>query len=90
MDRQGTSACFHPVLSEPSGSWTGRTGLVHRAVIEDHDDLSAVEVYSWKSAYDLGGARRIRQCLPPPPHRLYPDAFVESDLPSANQAVSAA
>ena len=37
-----------PVLSEPSAAdaWTARTGLVHRAVIEDFADLSRCDVYA--------------------------------------------
>ncbi len=39
---------FVPVLSEarPEDEWSGRTGLVHRAVMEDFPDLSAHEVYA--------------------------------------------
>lgn len=38
---------YVPVLSEPAAAdrWTGRTGLVHRAVMEDHEDLSDCDVY---------------------------------------------
>lgn len=37
-----------PVLSEPKSSddWTGRTSLVHRAVLDDFPDLSAFDVYA--------------------------------------------
>jgi CDP-4-dehydro-6-deoxyglucose reductase len=43
-----TRARVTPVLSEPSAAdaWTGRTGLVHRAVIEDFADLSRCSVYA--------------------------------------------
>ena len=36
-----------PVLSEPAtaADWTGRTGLVHEAMLADHPDLSGFEVY---------------------------------------------
>lgn len=39
---------YTPVLSAPavSDSWTGRTGLVHEAVLADHADLSAYQVYA--------------------------------------------
>ncbi|MDR3385025.1 FAD-binding oxidoreductase [Cupriavidus basilensis] len=37
---------FVPVLSEPDGPWTGRTGFVHEAVACDFPDLSAFEVYA--------------------------------------------
>ncbi len=36
---------FVPVLSEPEAGWTGRTGLVHEAVLADHTDLSAYQAY---------------------------------------------
>ena len=38
---------FVPVLSNPTPEcqWTGRTGFVHRAVMEDFPDLSGHQVY---------------------------------------------
>jgi CDP-4-dehydro-6-deoxyglucose reductase len=38
---------YVPVLSDPTDSdqWTGRTGLVHQAVVADHPDLSAYQTY---------------------------------------------
>ncbi|MEX5683447.1 MULTISPECIES: 2Fe-2S iron-sulfur cluster-binding protein [Pseudomonas] len=38
--------CFTPVLSEPEPGWSGRTGWVHRAVLEDYPDLGAYQVYA--------------------------------------------
>ena len=39
---------FVPVLSEPKPEdhWTGRTGLVHEAILEDYPDLSAHQIYA--------------------------------------------
>jgi CDP-4-dehydro-6-deoxyglucose reductase len=39
---------FTPVLSDalPEDNWQGRTGFVHRAVLEDYQDLSGHEVYA--------------------------------------------
>ncbi len=39
---------YVPVLSEakPEDHWNGRTGLVHRAVMQDFPDLSAYQVYA--------------------------------------------
>ncbi|MDN5936934.1 MAG: FAD-binding oxidoreductase, partial [Nitrosospira sp.] len=39
---------FIPVLSEAlqTDHWSGRTGLVHRAVLADFDDLSGYQVYA--------------------------------------------
>jgi NAD(P)H-flavin reductase/ferredoxin len=43
---------FVPVLSEPDpeNHWTGRTGLVHEAILEDFPDLSHYQVYACGSA----------------------------------------
>jgi NAD(P)H-flavin reductase/quinol-cytochrome oxidoreductase complex cytochrome b subunit len=39
---------FVPVLSEPKPEdrWTGRTGLVHQAILQDYPDLSAHQIYA--------------------------------------------
>lgn len=39
---------YTPVLSEPKDddSWTGRTGFVHTAVLEDFPDLGAYDIYA--------------------------------------------
>jgi len=36
---------YVPVLSEPDAGWSGRTGLVHEAVMADHPDLSDYQAY---------------------------------------------
>jgi CDP-4-dehydro-6-deoxyglucose reductase len=36
---------YTPVLSEPDAGWTGRTGLVHEVVMQDHPDLSGFQAY---------------------------------------------
>ena len=37
---------FVPVLTASDASWSGRKGLVHRAVLEDVPDLSTYQVYA--------------------------------------------
>jgi CDP-4-dehydro-6-deoxyglucose reductase len=38
---------FVPVLSEPGdGDWRGRRGLVHEVLLQDHPDLSGLQVYA--------------------------------------------
>ena len=46
--REHANFTFVPVLSEPQpeDAWTGRTGLVHEAILEDHPDLSSHQVYA--------------------------------------------
>lgn len=46
--REHNNFTYVPVLSEPlvSDHWDRRTGLVHQAVMQDFDDLSAYQVYA--------------------------------------------
>jgi CDP-4-dehydro-6-deoxyglucose reductase, E3 len=37
---------YVPVLSEPGPAWAGRAGLVHAAVLQDIEDLSAFDIYA--------------------------------------------
>lgn len=50
---------FVPVLSDPTPAcdWQGRTGFVHRAVMEDHPDLSGHQVYSCGAPVVVESAR---------------------------------
>jgi CDP-4-dehydro-6-deoxyglucose reductase len=51
---------FVPVLSEATAGsgWTGRTGFVHQAVMEDIPDLSAYEVYACGTPLMVEAAKR--------------------------------
>jgi NAD(P)H-flavin reductase/ferredoxin len=51
-EREDPEFRFVPVLSEPDpeDQWTGRTGLVHQAILEDFPDLSSYQVYACGSA----------------------------------------
>ncbi len=68
---------YVPVLSDPDAAdgWQGRTGLVHRAVLDDYPDLSAFDIYlsgpppmieAARDDFATGGARE---------ERLFFDAF---------------
>jgi CDP-4-dehydro-6-deoxyglucose reductase, E3 len=50
---------FVPVLSDPTPecTWTGRTGFVHRAVMQDFPDLSGVQVYACGAPVMVEAAR---------------------------------
>ena len=50
---------FVPVLSEPApaDAWQGRTGLVHRAVMQDFPDLSGCQVYACGAPVMVDAAR---------------------------------
>lgn len=51
---------FIPVLSEPgdANGWPGRTGFVHKAVMEDFPDLSGYQVYACGAPAMIDAARR--------------------------------
>lgn len=57
---------YVPVLSEPQpeDAWQGRTGFVHRAVMQDLPDLSAFQVYACGAPAMIDAARRdfVGQC----------------------------
>jgi len=77
---------FVPVLSEPAAddAWSGRTGLVHQAVISDLPDLSTYQVYACGAPVMVEAARRdftSRHGLPE--QEFYADAFTSAaDLSS--------
>lgn len=50
---------YVPVVSDalPSDNWAGRTGFVHRAVMTDHPDLSAHQVYACGAPVVVESAR---------------------------------
>lgn len=72
---------FVPVLSdaEPGDGWTGRTGWVHQAVMEDLPDLSGHQVYACGAPAMVEAARHdfIERC------GLAPDAFHADAFTSA-------
>jgi NAD(P)H-flavin reductase/quinol-cytochrome oxidoreductase complex cytochrome b subunit len=56
--REHSNFSFVPVLSEPrpEDNWTGRTGLVHEAILQDFPTLSGYEVYACGSMQMVGAA----------------------------------
>lgn len=69
---------YVPVLSEPTpeDGWTGRTGLVHQAVMADLPDLSAHQVYACGAPVMVESARRdlVAQCRLPE-DQFFADSF---------------
>lgn len=75
-----------PVLSEPTPAcaWTGRTGLVHRALMEDHPaGLARAQVYACGAPVMVEAARSdfVRQCALPAG-----EFFADSFLSEADRA----
>ena len=69
---------YVPVISDalPEDAWTGRTGFVHRAVMEDSPDLSPYQVYACGVPIMVDSARRdfIAHCKLPE-DEFYADSF---------------
>ena len=69
---------FTPVLSEalPEDAWQGRTGLVHRAVLDDYNDLAGHEVYACGAPVVVEAAQRDFTTLRNLPNEaFFSDAF---------------
>ncbi len=76
---------YVPVLSEPRSEdhWNGRTGLVHRALIDDIADLSGCQVYACGAPVMVEAARRDFTALCGlPEEEFFSDAFTPA-TPSA-------
>lgn len=77
---------YVPVLSEPAAedAWTGRTGLVHRAVLEDFPDLSGYQVYACGAPLMVEAAHHEFTTLRGlPDDEFYSDAFTPAVAPPA-------
>jgi CDP-4-dehydro-6-deoxyglucose reductase, E3 len=76
-----------PVLSEPQPNdhWTGRTGLVHEAMLADYGDLTGFEVYV------CGSLKMVETAVPSfLAHGLGADAcFSDAFLPTADAVAQA-
>jgi len=70
---------YVPVVSDaqPDDSWQGRTGFVHRAVMDDIGDLSGHQVYACGAPVVVNSARAdfTRECGLPA-DEFYADAFI--------------
>jgi CDP-4-dehydro-6-deoxyglucose reductase len=76
---------------EPAPAWTGRTGMVHRAVMEDLPDLSGYHVYACGVPIMVQSAHRdfLAHCRLPV-ENFFSDAFVSrADLTTPEPAKSA-
>ncbi len=70
---------YEPILSDPKAddAWTGRTGLVHQAVMNDWPDLSGHQVYACGAPLMVDAAQRdFTQSCALPPDEFYADSFI--------------
>ncbi len=75
---------YVPVVSDalPEDAWTGRTGFVHKAVMQDFPDLASHQVYACGAPIVVDSARRefVAQCHLPE-DAFFADSFTsEADL----------
>ena len=79
---------FVPVLSDPApdDQWTGRSGLVHAAAMQDFPNLSGHQVYVCGSPAMVTAARRdfVGQCRLPE-NEFFADSFEFSNDMQTNQ-----
>lgn len=69
---------YVPVVSNalPEDNWTGRTGFVHKAVLEDFPDLSGHQVYACGAPIVVDSARdEYTRLAGLPAEEFYADAF---------------
>ena len=76
---------YVPVISEalPEDAWAGRTGFVHRAVMEDFPDLSGHQVYACGVPVMVDAARKdFSAACALPEDEFYADSFTtQADAP---------
>lgn len=75
---------YVPVLSEPAAMdhWTGRTGLVHQAVLEDMPTLSPFQVYACGAPAMVEAAQRDFIAHGLPAEAFFADAFTFANRPN--------
>lgn len=69
---------FVPVVSNalPEDAWTGRTGFVHQAVLQDFADLSGHQVYACGAPIVVDSAQAAYTAAGLPADEFYADSFV--------------
>jgi CDP-4-dehydro-6-deoxyglucose reductase len=71
---------YVPVVSDalPEDQWTGRTGFVHRAVLQDLPDLSGHQVYACGAPIVVDSARAAYTQAGLPSDEFYADSFTSA------------
>lgn len=64
---------YVPVLSDEA--WDGRTGFVHRAVLDDHADLAAFQIYACGAPAMIDAARADFTAAGLPEEEFFADSF---------------
>ena len=71
---------YVPVVSDaqPEDAWTGRTGFVHRAVLQDHPSLAGHEVYACGAPIVVESAQRDFTAAGLPSDAFFADSFTSA------------
>jgi CDP-4-dehydro-6-deoxyglucose reductase len=71
---------YVPVISDalPEDHWTGRTGFVHAAVLQDTPDLSGHQVYACGAPIVVDSARAAYTQAGLPSDEFYADSFTSA------------
>ncbi|HET8748630.1 MAG TPA: CDP-6-deoxy-delta-3,4-glucoseen reductase [Ramlibacter sp.] len=80
---------YVPVISNalPEDNWTGRTGFVHKAVMEDFPDLSGHQVYACGAPIVVDSARAEYSAVCKlPPEEFFADSFTSEADKHGTQA----
>lgn len=77
LQTQMPSLRYVPVVSDalPEDGWTGRTGFVHQAVLQDTPDLSAHQVYACGAPIVVSSAQAAYTQAGLPAHEFFADSF---------------
>jgi CDP-4-dehydro-6-deoxyglucose reductase len=77
---------FVPVLSEPDPTWSGRTGWVHQAVLQDFPDLSGHDLYMAGPPPMVNAGREAFGAAGMPAAQMHFDSFdyAEDSQPAAD------
>ena len=81
--REHENFSFVPVISHPAPEdrWSGRTGLVHEAILADFPDLGGYQVYACGSAAMVEAAHPAFKAQGLGPDDCFSDAFVPRAAP---------
>jgi CDP-4-dehydro-6-deoxyglucose reductase len=81
---------YVPVVSNalPEDNWNGRTGFVHRAVLQDLPDLAGYQVYACGAPIVVDSARADYLAVGLPEDEFYADAFT-SEADKVDEATAA-
>ena len=78
---------YVPVISDalPEDAWTGRTGFVHNAVLQDNANMSRYQVYACGAPIVVDSAQTAYIAAGLPPDEFFADSFVtEKDKAQAS------